>query len=483
MGVLDGFEPQAPFKFFEEITKIPRGSYHEEQIGAYLIQFAKDRSLEWHQDDAGNVIIIKEATPGHESAEPIILQGHMDMVCEQEPWCKKDMAKEGIDLLIDGDWITADGTTLGGDDGAGVAYALALLDSEALVHPRLEFVCTVGEEVGMDGARELDVTPLKGKRLLNMDDEEEGVVLAACAGGSEAHISLDVTREKVEGATGVLLSLEGLSGGHSGTEIDKGPVNATFALARVLREALEACPDMRLVSFAGGTKSNAIPPRAQALVATADPAALIAAAREVGETLAKEYAIAEPTLSLVAEDAPLEVGANPLDETSTFNVLALFAALPNGVIRMSDAIPGMVETSLSWGIAKLEGNTLELVASLRSCVDSANAALADQVKWIAGSFGASCTMTGEYPAWQWVENSPLRDTLVAKYHELFGEEMKVQSLHAGVECGLLAGKIEGLDAVSIGPEMTGVHTTEERLSITSFIRTYQLVEATIEALA
>ena len=271
MRVLEKLEPKSVFYFFEELTKIPRPSYHEKAVSDYLVQFAKDRDLEVHQDALYNVIIIKEASEGYEDAEPIILQGHMDMVCEKDPGVAKDMEKEGLDLEIDGDYIRAKGTTLGGDDGIAVAYALALLDSRTLRHPRLEFVCTVSEEVGMDGAHAIDLSPLKGHLLLNMDSEEEGVVLAGCAGGGTAAVTLPAEREKSDWSR-MHVHIHGLQGGHSGSEINKGRASSAELTGRVLR-GLSAVSDLRVIACVNGTKDNAISREGRILLAVRDKAA------------------------------------------------------------------------------------------------------------------------------------------------------------------------------------------------------------------
>ena len=269
MPICENLNPKDVFRFFEEISRIPRPSYKEKAISDYLISFAQARGLEHYQDSLYNVIIIKEASPGYEEEEPIILQGHMDMVCEKEPGCLKDMEKEGLDLLVEGDYLSAKGTTLGGDDGIAVAYALALLDDQTLKHPRLEFVCTVCEEVGMDGAHAIDCSPLKGHLLLNIDSEEEGVVLAGCAGGGHAEVTLPLIRENVS-LSPVLIKVSGLKGGHSGTEIHKGRMNATTLMARVLR-FLSGEMELRLADLIGGTKDNAIPRETSAKLYVADP--------------------------------------------------------------------------------------------------------------------------------------------------------------------------------------------------------------------
>ena len=507
MGVLSGLEPKQVFRFFEEISQIPRPSGHEKAISDYLVSFAKERGLEYYQDQLFNVIMIKEASEGCEKAEPVILQGHMDMVAEKNPGCTKDMYTEGLNLAVDGDFVYAKDTTLGGDDGIAVAYALALLDDDTLKHPRLEFVCTVSEETGMYGARGLDVSPLKGHLLLNMDSESEGTVLAGCAGGGGVHVDLPVVREKdasdLEGYTRILVSVSGLAGGHSGTEIDKGHASAAIVMTRVLREAA-ATTDVRLVSFESGGKDNAIPRDAKAVIYARDRIIFehlvkalegeireefIAAGENVTIDLAETGTIQRGSgfAPITREDAdalaengyPMADGA-PLTKESMASVITILTALPNGVVRMSMDIPGLVETSLNLGILSLGEDALHLSYSLRSSVGTAFTDLAGRMHWIAEHMGAAFTITGAYPAWEYVRTSSFRDRMRDIYKDLFGKELGVATIHAGVECGLLAEKIPGLDAVSMGPEILDIHTPQERLSITSTERMYRFIRSIIE---
>lgn len=483
MRVLENLEPKNVFRFFEELTQIPRPSHQEKAVSDYLVRFAKARDLEVHQDAIYNVIIIKEASEGYESEAPIILQGHMDMVCETAPGCTKDMSREGLDLVVDGDYISAKGTTLGGDDGVAVAYALALLDDETLSHPRLEFVCTVAEEVGMDGAHAIDCSPLKGHLLLNMDSENEGVVLAGCAGGGSAKVRLPAERAGSPWER-VTLQVTGLTGGHSGTEINKGRASSVAILGRVLREAAEQT-GLRLLAMTNGSKDNAISREGAALVAVENRQVFAGAVRQSEAAIAAEVHVVDPGLTTVVTDGRLVAGVSPeadvLTAAATRRALALMAALPAGVQRMSDNVADLVETSLNWGVATLDGNGLLMRAALRSSVGTAYQALAAKVRWIAEAFGARVQMSGEYPAWEWVENSVLRDKMARIYRDMFGKELVIEAIHAGVECGLLAGKIANLDAISMGPNILDIHTPQERLSISSTKRMYDFIVKIIEA--
>ena len=483
--VLENLEPKEVFRFFEELSEIPRPSYKEKAVSDYLVAFAKERGLEYYQDELWNVIIIKEASEGYEDQEPVILQGHMDMVCEKLPGVEKDMDKEGLDLVVEGDFVRAKGTTLGGDDGIAVAYALALLDSDTLKHPRLEFVCTVSEEVGMEGAQAIDCTPLKGHRLLNMDSEEEGTVLASCAGGGAAEVKLPVAREESSWEK-VLVHVHGLKGGHSGAEINKGRAASQDLMGRILRGAAKKTA-LRLIAFENGTKDNAISREGRLALAVEDKAAFLAALSEIEAEVCAEYVAVDSDIHFDASEAdgtslPAGVAAScvPLDEASTKRVIALLSSLPQGVQRMSDNVEGLVETSLNWGIATLSEKELVMRAAVRSSVKAAKVNLCDRISWIAAESGASYKLSGEYPAWEWVRESKLREKMSSIYRDMFGKELQIEAIHAGVECGLLAEKIENMDAISMGPDILDIHTPAERLSISSTQRMYDLIVRIIE---
>ncbi len=479
MAVLSGLKPEKVFHYFEEISKIPRPSYHEEEISDYLVRFARLHSLEYYTDDLHNVIMIKEASAGYENVEPIILQGHMDMVCEKEANCTKDMMTEGLDLEVNGDYISAKGTTLGGDDGIAVAFALAILDDDTIAHPRLEFVCTVSEEVGMDGAAGIDLSMLKGHKLLNLDSEEEGYILCSCAGGGTARVTLPVNRETCEDSV-VEIEIAGLTGGHSGTEIHRGRASATMLLLRMLTSSMKKT-GIRLLSLTGGSKDNAIPREAKASVAVSDEKLeLLLKILEIERRAAvAEFSVTDSAMDIqvkISDEAGIAgEEIQVLTKRDTARVLALMNALPNGVIRMCDNMDGLTETSLNLGITSLEDEELVLGYSVRSSVASAYQALVTKLSFLSESLGAEISMHGEYPAWEFRKDSVLRDTAVATYREMFGKEPIVTTMHAGVECGLLSDKIKNLDAISIGPDLLDIHTPEERMSISSVQRMYDYV--------
>lgn len=474
MGVLSNLEPKEVFHYFEELCQIPHPSYHEKKISDYCVEFAQKHGLEVHQDSIGNIIMIKEATPGYENVEPLILQGHLDMVCEKEPGCTIDFEKDGLSLMIDGDVITAQGTTLGGDDGIAIAYILAIFASNTLEHPRLEAVFTVSEEVGMEGAHAIDLTPLKGHKLLNLDSEEEGYLLTSCAGGCSAIVTVPGEWEIRHGVS-CELTVTGLRGGHSGAEIDKGRANSNLLLGRVLM-ALEGKVRYSIAAMAGGLKDNAIAreTKAKLIVDGKDEEKLAELVAKVAAAVSKEYAVTDPDIKITAELLG-EGEAKVLTEECRSRMLTLICLLPNGIQTMSADIPGLVETSLNLGILTLTEEALSLRYALRSSVQTARDFLAQKLELLTRQLGGSVAIEGAYPAWEFKKDSALRRDMVRVYKEMYGKEPVIQAIHAGLECGLLAGKISDLDAVSIGPDMKDIHTTEETLSISSTKRVWEYI--------
>ena len=474
MRVLSELEPKNVFSFFEDICNIPHPSYKEEKISNYLVEFAKARNLEYYQDSLYNVIIIKEASKGYEDVAPIILQGHMDMVCEKTPDCDKNMDEEGLDLEVNGDFVSAKGTTLGGDDGIAVAYALAILDDDSIAHPRLEFVCTVSEEVGMEGAAGIDVSMLKGKKLLNMDSEDEGIMLASCAGGCSAQVRLRLNRTEVTG-TKLRISISGLTGGHSGVEIDKGRGNANVLMSRILRDAAEKAP-IFIVSVEGGKKDNAIPREclSEIIIEEDKAEAVKAAVEEAVNEIREEFASSDADFNVTTE---LSDGCSvkAVTKEDSAKAVALIQSLPNGIMRMSQDIDNLVETSLNLGIISLDESGICLRFALRSSVGVALKNLKNQIACVSKTYGGSVEFTGEYPAWEYKKDSKLRDDMVNIFEQMYGKKPTIEAIHAGVECGILAGKIEDLDCISMGPDIFNIHTTEEDLSISSSMIMYVFI--------
>ena len=468
MDRLASLQPQAVFHFFEELCAIPHGSGNTKAVSDWCAAFAQRRGLEYHQDALNNIILIKEATPGYEAAPPVILQGHLDMVCEKTPDCPKDLSREGLDLAVEGDFVFARGTTLGGDDGIAVAMALALLDSHQIPHPRLEVVLTVDEEVGMLGAAALDPAPLRGRTLINLDSEEEGVFTAGCAGGNRTRCVLPVARAPFPGER-LTITVGGLTGGHSGTEIHRGRANADLLLGRCLR-AVSARTPLRLGTAEGGGKDNAIPTESRAQVVVEDAAAARCALRELEEALGREYRSTDPRLFL--ECKPSSWSGLPMDGDSTRRAVCLLTCAPNGVQAMSGDIPGLVQTSLNLGILTTGEGKLSACFSVRSSLSSQKEALKDRLACLTQALGGDVEYSGDYPAWEYRLDSPLRERMVQVFREQYGHDPKIETIHAGVECGLLAAKLPGLDCVSIGPDLLEIHTPRERMSISSVQRVW-----------
>ncbi len=477
MGVLSELQPVNVFKYFEEICSIPHPSYKEEQISNYLVTFAKERGLEYYQDDVFNVIIIKEASEGYEDVEPLIIQGHMDMVAEKVNGCDKDMNCEGLDLAIDGDYVFAKGTTLGGDDGIALAYALAILDDDSIKHPRLEVVCTVCEEVGLEGASHIDVSMLQGKKLLNIDSEEEGVFLTSCAGGCCVEVLDTFDLENVNG-TRIKISISNLTGGHSGVEINRGRANAHLLLGRILRD-LDDEADFNLLSVKGGKKDNAIPRECIAeLIVTNSIEAVTATFNKTVNEIKEEYSATDPDMDVSVEWIG-EVESLALSYKDTKKVIALVQALPANVIRMSQDIEGLVETSLNMGIMSVVDGEMKLGFSVRSSIDTAKQDLIDRLKYISEAFGAKVKIYGNYPAWEYKKDSSLREDMVNIYEKMYGTTPKLEAIHAGLECGIFCGK-KDFDCVSFGPNVIDIHTPDEKLSISSTKRVYEFLLNVIE---
>ena len=474
MSVLGNLEPKSVFGYFEDICSIPHGSGNMNKISQYCVNFAKEHQLEYMVDEMKNVIIIKEATPGYENAEPIILQGHLDMVCEKRPDKEKDFLTEGLDLYTDGKLIWADGTTLGGDDGIAVAYCLALLAAKDLQHPRLEVVLTVDEETGLYGAEAIDLSMLKGKKLINLDSEEEGVFTVGCAGGVTLTCDIPVFTEDVEGEV-YELKVTGLLGGHSGVEIHKGRGNSNVILGRVLLTIGQKM-GLDIIKMEGGSKDNAIPRHsvAQVLIPAEEGAKFEALVKEQEAVLKNELHASDAGIRLELT-AKGEGNVEVLDATSKVTALHALNNIPNGIQAYSMDMEGLVETSLNMGIMSMDGENLKMSFAVRSSIESAKQYLTDKVLMFVDMLGGSCELKGDYPGWAYNPKSNLRETFVKVYREMYGEEPVVEAIHAGLECGLFTKKIEDLDSISVGPNMHNVHTSEETLEVASVQRTWEFL--------
>lgn len=482
--MLEHLEPKVVFSYFEKICSIPHGSGNVQNISNYLVEFAKERNLEYIQDEVYNVIIKKPGTKGYEAKEPVIIQGHMDMVAVKKPECTKDMLTESLDVKTEGDFVYAEGTSLGGDDGIAVAYALALLDSKDIPHPPLEVVITVDEEVGMDGALFIDLSPLKGKKLLNIDSEKEGELTVSCAGGMRINGSLPVQWESItENMQGKQVTLTGLLGGHSGVEIHKNRGNANVLVGYVLQE-LSKKVNIKILSLEGGTKDNAIPREAKAtiLLTENDVSYYEESIKEIEKAIQEKFKETDKGVRIVSKDVSVKPEQKALSQVSASNIIKLLNTVPNGVQAMSRQLEGLVETSLNLGIIVLKEEEFSATFSLRSSVVSEKEKLRDKVAGILDSLGGSYVFSGDYPAWEYKEDSKLRDTFVEVYEKMYGKKPVVLSIHAGLECGILADKIEDLDSVSFGPDMEDIHTTEEKLSISSTKRVWEFLLELLKSL-
>lgn len=479
MRVFENLEPKNVFYWFEEICKIPHGSGNIDMISDFLVDFAISRHLEVVQDDVKNVIIKKPATPGCENGKPVILQGHMDMVAVQDPDCDLDMEREGLRIAVDGDYVYAKGTSLGGDDGIAVAYALAILDSDTVKHPALEVLITVNEETGMDGAIGVDMDQFAATNLINLDSEEEGILWAGCAGGMRVGAYLPIEKKHIIGEE-IVITITGLLGGHSGGEIHKERANANVLMGRVLSQ-VASVSEFCLIALEGGLKDNAIAIEATARVVAADGAAFVKKLREIEKDLQHEYATKDPGLRIDVQSGEF-IEWEGLNAKESKKIANLIMALPYGVQAMSADVPGLVETSLNLGIMRLEDKEMHLEYSLRSSIKSSKYALCDKIVAIVEGFGGRTVQGSEYPAWEFRKDSPLRNAMVKVYREMYHKEPEVAAIHAGLECGLFSEKKPELDCVSIGPNMKDIHTTAEKLSISSVESMWKYLLACLEEL-
>ena len=455
-------------KIFEQLSEIPRGSGNTQAVSDFCAAYGKERGFPAEQDGWGNVVIRVPGTPGYEDHPVVVIQGHLDMVCEKDPESAHDFCRDGLKLRREGDWLRAEGTTLGADDGIAVAYGLALLEDPA-PHPPLELFFTVDEETGMEGAAGFDPGWITGRRMLNLDTEEEGVFVVSSAGGCGVTGRLPLKWERCDLPV-YEIRVEGLQGGHSGAEIHCGRGNANILLGKIL-----AGLDCRLIRAEGGTKSNAIPRRATALAALEQPvsgAALTALFR-------REYGAVEPELSISVVTATSE---RMLEKSCSEAAIGLLAALPDGVQQWSGELEGLVETSLNTAILRTGEEFLTISASLRSMKNAERDRLAARVEALMPRHGARTERSGGYPAWEYRAESPLRAEAVRCYQSLFQKTPELRALHAGLECGLFARKLPGLDCISFGPEIREIHTTRERLSLSSGARTWSLLKALLKAL-
>lgn len=479
--ILSNIEPKEVFRYFEEICSIPHGSSNTKKISDYCVQFAQKNGLRVIQDDLNNIMIFKEGTQGYEYSKPVIIQGHLDMVCEKSSDCKIDMDTQGLELAVEGDMIYAVGTTLGGDDGIAVAYGLALLAADDIPHPPLEVIFTVDEEIGMLGASYIDCSEIKSNRMLNIDSEEEGILLVSCAGGVTVTCHIPKHTCDVQGAL-YRITVDGLKGGHSGVEIDKGRANANQIMGRVLDELKDKVP-YYVTEINGGKKDNAIPKETTAdIISDGQEKVIQSVVSACEEQFRKEYSDTDAGLAVhVVKISDIYNGAAMSKECSE-RVTQALVTLPGGVIKMSDDIEGLVQTSLNMGILVTKEDRVTMSFSVRSSVGEEKDVLVKQITHIITELGGTVECAGEYPAWEYKKDSELRQRMVEIYRKKTGSEPEVQAIHAGVECGLFAGKIHHLDCVSFGPNIYDIHTVKERLSISSAQRTWKYLLEILKSL-
>ena len=475
MSDVSKLAPQEVFRYFKEISDVPRSSSHNEKISAYLVNFAKEHELEYYQDESGNVIIWKEGTPGYENSDMVMIQGHMDIVAEKTEDSTHDFQNDPLELIVDGDTLTANKTTLGADDGAAIAMGLALLDSTDIPHPPLEFIATVDEEIGMLGAYALDGSKIRARKVINIDSEEEGIITVGCAGAVDIFTSFPADKKLVNGVKYKYV-VDGLLAGHSGLDIHQERANAGQIVARLFLDAREKA-ELNIVSINGGRATNVILGKVEGevIVAASDVKAFEEIIATSTEEIKAEYRTSDPGIT-VSIEAVGEASEEAVDTVCQDNFFKFLVACPTGAEHYSVELKGLVETSHSIGVVKLEDGRLITKSMSRSSVNSRNRLLARKIGIIAEALGAEVEHGSSYGAWEFNNKSDLLDVCINAYKEQYGEEPVVSAMHAGIECGIWAEKVGKVDAVSIGPDMTGVHSVNEELSIPSTERTWQYLK-------
>lgn len=476
MNRLENIEPKRVFYYFEKLSQVPRCSGNEKQVSNYIKSVGEGLGLETTQDEFLNVIIKKPASPGYENSEGVIIQGHMDMVCEKEDGIDHDFAKDPIELIVDGDYIRANGTTLGADNGIAVAMGLAVMEDKSLEHPSIELVVTTSEETEMNGALGLSKNLLKGKRLLNIDSEEEGILTTGSAGGELIEVKLPAEYEEIDKFTEIDIEIRGLMGGHSGMEIHKNRGNSNKILNSILKE-LKNSINIKLISIEGGTKDNAIPRQAKAKIAVASKELSLfeKKAKEIKNNILDKYISKEPEIEIVITKGS---SATQALKGKVFNeLIILLDGILTGVYTRIPGNEDIVESSSNLAIVRTEEESVTIQVSTRSSSKEKLLELRERILNTVRSTSAEYSIGNQYPEWEYNPNSKLKDTALALYKEMFGREMESTVIHAGLECGIFAEKYPGLDIISFGPNIYDVHSPMEKLSISSTERTYRyLVE-------
>ena len=472
MKVLNNLQPNNVFKYFEDICNIPHGSYNLQAISDYCVDFAMEHGLTYYRDTEQNVIIYKEASPDMVDAPTLTIQGHLDMVCEKNQNVEHDFFNEPLYLQIDGDYISANGTTLGGDDGIAVAMALAILEDEHISHPRLEVVFTTNEETGMEGAMHIDASKISGRYMLNLDSEDEGRFTVGCAGGVTLEPRVPISYEYVRGNL-CNISITGLKGGHSGVDIDKNRANAIKVLGEILSSLIDGY-GINLVSVSGGIKNNAIPREASAtfIVASEYYAQCQDTVNRLIKDISDRLQDTEPDFKVSFNLGEVE-NVSCYDNITTFKIINLMDEIINGIVDMNEDIPKLVETSLNFGVLKQVEDYLSCEISLRSADGDKLAALQMRVCELCDKIDILVKDGNPYPGWKYNKASALKNLMIKCFKEVYDKEPIIETIHAGLECGIFADKIEGIDIVSTGPDILDIHTPKERLSISSVQRTWK----------
>ena len=482
MSILENLRPKEVFNYFEQISNIPRGSGNEKRISDYLVEFAKSKGLEYIQDDYLNVIIKKPGTIGYENSASVIIQGHMDMVCEKNSDKTHDFEKDPITIIIEGDYIKADRTTLGADNGIAVAYMLTILSSDDMQHPPIEALFTTDEEVGMNGAYALDTSKLTGRLLINVDSEDEGKLLVSCAGGMKATLHLPIKLENnISDKMAYTIKIRGLKGGHSGSEIDKQRANSNKLIGRVL-SALYENFEFNLVDLSGGAKDNAIPREADATIVAriSDVSSVRKITNKLQNIYKNEFKKCDSEIKV--EVAETQKPQKIFDLESTKKVIDTLMLIPNGISYMSLDIEGLVESSTNIGVVRTLESEVTFTSAIRSSVSTRKDEIKNQMQHLSNLIGGSLTIRGEYPAWEYNPNSKLREVFVEVYNEMYSKAPEIEAIHAGLECGLFAKKMPGIDMISLGPNMADVHTPDEKLSISSTARIWDYLTEVLKSL-
>ena len=482
--ILSSLQPKEVFHYFEEISKIPRGSGNEKEISDYMVEFAKGLGLDVKQDQDYNVYITKPATNGYEDVPGVILQGHLDMVCEKNNDTDHDFTKNGLNLYIDGDWIRAKGTTLGADNGVAIAYQMAVLADKTLKHPQIECLMTTDEERGMTGVKNLNPEYLSGKILLNLDSDAEGEFFLSCAGGAKTSFTIPFIKTELKGEAEVfIISIKGLKGGHSGAEIHLERANAHILMGRVLN-SLRKETAFELIDIVGGSKDNVITRECEVIIAILPQykEVLDRKVKQILEVFRSEYKLQEPDLNIEITLQQKNNQYSVVNKEALNKLIDLLIAIPNGVMGYDINMKGLVQTSLNLGILSLTDNNIELGSAVRSSVGSKKRELIEKLQVLATMIGIDFNVKGDYPEWQYNPSSRIRECVEELYKDMYHKEATMTAIHAGLECGFIAERINGLDMISFGPNIKDIHSPQEAVSISSMASVYEYLVKLLEKL-